>query len=128
MSIFIGAMARLLGATVVLSAIVMLAGRWTHGSDQTSLFIAFAGVALVSLLIGLLESLALRRAALIAAAAAVAAEFAWYNLATHWGIHWHIAGAALVVGATVGVLFSLPPLIRRLARSGNALATTLWIQ
>jgi len=128
MSIFVGAIARLLGATVVLSVVVMLAGHWTHGADATSLFVAFGGVALVSLLIGLLESLSLRRAALVAAAAAVAAEFAWYHYAWHYGIHLHTAGAALVVGATVGVLFSLPPLIARLARSGNTLATTLWIQ
>jgi len=128
MSIFLGAMLRLVGTTVVLSAVVSLIGHWTHGADAPSLFVAFGSVALLSLLIGLLESLALRRAALVAAAAAVAAEVAWHELAWRSGIHWHVSGAALIVGASVGMLLALPPLIVRLARSGSVLATTLWIQ
>jgi hypothetical protein len=123
MSIFVGAVLRLLGATIVLSAIVIACGGWTHGTDALSVFVAFGCVGLVSLLIGLLESFALQRAALIAAAAALGAEVSW-----HYMVHSQIPGAALALGAAVGVLLTLPPLIARLARSGRVLATTLWIQ
>jgi hypothetical protein len=34
----------------------------------------------------------------------------------------------MAVGASVGVLLTLPALVRRLAHSGGTLATTLWIQ
>jgi hypothetical protein len=123
MSIFIGAIARLVGATVVLSAVVIALDGLTHGTDALSLFVAFGFVALVSLLIGMLESFSLQRAGLIAAAAAVTAEFACRYL-----VHSHVPGAALAVGAAVGVMLTLPPLISRLARSGRVLATMLWIQ
>jgi hypothetical protein len=123
MSIFIGAIARLLGSTVVLSVLVIALDGVTHGTDALSLFVAFGFVGLVSLLIGMLESFALQRAGFIAAGAAVAAEFTWRYL-----VHSHVPGAALAVGAAVGVLLTLPPLISRLARSGRVLATMLWIQ
>jgi hypothetical protein len=123
MSIFIGAIARLVGATVVLSAAVLVLDGLTHGTDALSLFVAFGFVGLVSLLIGMLESFSLQRAGLIAAVAAVAAEFTWRFL-----VHSHVPGAALAVGAAVGVMLTLPPLISRLARSGRVLATMLWIQ
>jgi hypothetical protein len=123
MSIFVGAIARLLGATVVLSALVIALEGWTHGTDALSVFVAFGCVGLVSLLIGMLESFALQRSALIAALAALGAEFGW-----HYLVHSHVPGAALAVGAGVGVLLTLPPLITRLARSGRVLATMLWIQ
>jgi hypothetical protein len=123
MSIFVGAVLRLVGATIVLSAVVIASGGWTHGTDALSVFVAFGCVGLVSLLIGLLESFALQRAALIAAAAALGAELSW-----HYMVHSQIPGGALAVGAAVGVLLTLPPLIARLARSGRVLATTLWIQ
>jgi hypothetical protein len=123
MSIFIGAILRLLGATVVLSALVIALDGLTHGTDALSLFVAFAFVGLVSLLIGMLESFGLQRAGFIAAAAAVAAE-----LTCRYLMHSHVPGAALAVGAAVGVLLTLPPLISRLARSGRVLATMLWIQ
>ena len=123
MSIFVGALLRLLGATIVLSGVVIAIGGWTHGTDAVSVFVAFGCVGLVSLLLGLLESFALQRAALIAALAALAAELAWRYM-----VHAQVAGAALAVGAAVGVLLSLPPLVGRLARSGRVLATMLWIQ
>jgi hypothetical protein len=123
MSIFAGAIARLVGATIVLSALVLALEGVTHGTDALSLFVAFGCVGLVSLLIGMLESFALQRAGLIAAAAALGAEFSWPYL-----VHSHVPGAALAVGAAVGVLLTLPPLISRLARSGRVLATMLWIQ
>jgi hypothetical protein len=123
MSIFVGAILRLVGATIVLSALVIAVDGWTHGTDALSVFVAFGCVGLVSLLIGMLESFALQRAALIAGGAALGAELCWSYL-----VHSHVAGAALAVGATVGILLTLPPLISRLARSGRVLATMLWIQ
>ena len=123
MSIFVGAILRLVGATIVLSALLIAAEGLTHGTDALSLFIAFGFVGLVSLLVGMLESFALQRAALIAAGAALAVELAYPHL-----IHSHAPGAGLAVGAAVGVLLTLPPLIGRLARSGRVLATMLWIQ
>jgi hypothetical protein len=123
MSIFTGAVLRLVGATVALSALVIAAEGWTHGTDALSLYVAFGFVGLVSLLIGMLESFALQRAALIAAGAALAVELAWPHLT-----HSHVPGGGLAVGAAVGVLLTLPPLTSRLARSGRVLATMLWIQ
>lgn len=123
MSIFVGAVLRLVGATLVLSAVVIAVGNWTHGTDAISVFIAFGCVGLVALLMGLLESFALPSAALLAITAALAAELAWRYM-----VHSQVAGAALAIGAAVGVLLSLPPLVGRLARSGRVLATMLWIQ
>jgi hypothetical protein len=124
MSIFVGAVARLLGATFVLSAFVILLGGLTHGADAPTVFVAFGCVGTVSMLVGMLEAFSLQSAALIAMAAALVTEFAWPNL-----VHSHPApGVALAVGATVGVVLTLPPLLDRLVRSGRVLATTLWIQ
>ncbi len=123
MSIFLGALVRLVLATIVLSAAVIFLGRWTRGTDQLSVFVAFGFVALVSLLIGLLETLSLQRAALVAALAAVGAELAWRST-----MHLQISGAALIAGAAVGVILTLLPILALLARSGRVLATTLWIQ
>ena len=123
MSIFVGGIARLVGATIVLSAVVIALGQWTNGTDDLSVFVAFGLVGLVCLLVGLLEAFSLHRAALIATAAALATELAWRS-----AIHPHVAGGALVAGAAVGVILSLPVLLVRLARSGGVLATTLWIQ
>ena len=123
MSIFLGAIARLVACTIILSAVVILLGRFTRGTDALSVFVAFGFVALVSLLIGLLETLSLQRSALVAAVAAVGAELAWRSM-----VHWPISGAALIVGAAVGVLLTLVPVVALLARSGRVLATTLWIQ
>ena len=53
MSIFVGGIARLLGATIVLSAIVIGIGHWTHGTDAASVFVAFGLVGLLCLLVGL---------------------------------------------------------------------------
>ncbi len=123
MAVFLGALARLAGATIALSAVVMVVDGWTGGADAPSVFIAFGAVALVSMLVGLLESLGRQRAALIAASAALAAEFAW----THF-VHLGIAGGAVIAGALVGALLSVPLLLALLAGSGRLLATTLWIQ
>lgn len=123
MAIFVGALARLIGATVVLSAVVIALSDRFGGTDDVSVFIAFGCVGTVSMLIGLLESFALQWAALFAAAAALATELACVSLSLT-----HAAGGALAAGATVGVLVTLPVLLIRLSRSGRVLATTLWIQ
>ena len=123
MSIFVGGIARLVGATVVLSGIVIGVGHWTHGTDAASVFVAFGLVGLLCLLVGLLEAFSLYRAALIATSAALATELMWRT-----ALHPTIPGGALVAGAAVGVMLSLPVLLIRLARSGGVLATTLWIQ
>jgi len=123
MAIFVGALVRLVLATAVLSVVVIALGRWTQGTDDISVFVAFACAGMVCLLIGLLEALALQSAALLAAAAALATELAWHGIV---GVHW--AGGALIAGALVGVMIALPVLLARLMRSGRVLATTLWIQ
>lgn len=123
MAIFVGALARLIGATAVLSAVVIALSDRFGGTDEVSVFIAFGCVGTVSMLIGLLESFALQWAALLAAAAALATELAFVSLSLT-----HAPGGALAAGATVGVLVTLPVLLVRLARSGRVLATTMWIQ
>jgi hypothetical protein len=123
MSIFVGGVARLLTATVVLSAAVAAFSVLSRGTDALTVFVAFGCVGMVSMLIGMLEAFSLQSAALIAAAAALASELAWHAL-----VHSRAPGAALAVGATVSVILTLAPLLDRLARSGSVLATTLWIQ
>lgn len=123
MAIFVGALVRLALATVVLSAAVIALGRWTQGTDDISVFVAFGCAGMVCLLIGLLEALALQSAALLAAATALATELAWHDL-----MGAHVSGGSLIAGALVGVMIALPVLLARLMRSGRVLATTLWIQ
>ncbi len=122
MSIFVGAVLRVVGATIVLSGVVIAVGHWTQGTDELSVFFAFGCVALVSLQVGLLESLGRGRAALIATSVALGVELAWPYL-----VPWRISGGALAGGAVAGLLLTLPPLIALLSRSGRVLATTLWI-
>jgi hypothetical protein len=114
---------RLVGATVVLSAVVVSLGHWTRGTDDLSVFLAFGFAALFSMMVSLLESLSLRGAAVAAVVAALAAEAAW-----RIAVPQHFAGEALAVGAAVGVLLTLPPLVALLSRSGRVLATALWIR
>lgn len=123
LGVFLGAILRLVGTTIVLSVIVATLGRWTHGTDAVTVFVAFGCAALASMMLSLFESLSLQRGALVAIAAALAAEFA-----CRYFVQWHVAGGALAVGAAVGVLLTLPALIALLSRSGRVLATTLWIQ
>jgi hypothetical protein len=123
MSIFVGGIARLLGATTVLSAVVIALGHWTHGTDDLSVFVAFGLVGLLCLLVGLLEAFSLHHAALMATTLALATELTCRSL-----IQPHVSGGALAAGAAVGVILTLPVLLVRLARSGGVLATTLWIQ
>ena len=127
MSIFIGALVRLIVAVIALSGLVIgladVFGGLFGRSDALTVFIAFGAIGTLSMLIGLLESFALQSAALVAAVVALAVEFAWPAL-----IHVHTPGVAMAVAASVGVALTLPALVVRLAHSGGTLATTLWIQ
>jgi hypothetical protein len=123
MRLFLGAVARLIGATVVLTSLVIFLGNWTKGTDKPMVFVAFGAMALVSLMVSLLESLSLTRAALVSAAVSLGVELCW-----HYLVHSHVPGAGLAIAAAVGVLVTLPPLIARLTRSGRVLATYMWIQ
>ncbi len=123
MAIFVGGLVRLVGATIVLSALVIAFGDRSGGTDDVSVFIAFGCVGTVSMLIGLLESFSLQWAALFAATAALGVELLFVSLSIT-----HAPGVALAAGAAVGVVAALPALVVRLVRSGRVLATTLWIQ
>jgi len=125
MEIFLGSILRLLGTTVVLSAVVILIGQWTSGTNRLSLFVGFGCVALLTMLVSLLESLAYVRSALFAAVAAVAVELTMSQLLV---ANDPVPGAALIAGSVVGIVLALPPLIRLLLRPGRVLATSLWIQ
>jgi hypothetical protein len=125
MRIFVGALLRLVGMTVVLSTAVILISHWTSGTNRLSLFVGFGCVALVTLLVNVLESLAYARWALFAAVASIVTELTMTNFILP---HAPVPGAALIAGTLVGILVALPPLLRLLVRPGRVLATSLWIQ
>jgi hypothetical protein len=125
MGIFLGALARLLGTTVVLSAVVIAIGQWTSGTNRLSLFVGFGCVALVTMLVNLLESLAYARWAFFVSFAAVATELVLSKLVLG---HSAVPGTALIAGAVVGMVVALPALLKVLLRPGRVLATSLWIQ
>jgi hypothetical protein len=125
MGILLGALLRLLGTTVVLSGVVIAIGQWTSGTNRLSLFAGFGCVALVTMLVNLLESLAYARWAFLAALVSVATELVLSNLVLAPAA---VPGTALIAGALVGIVVALPPLLRLLLRPGRVLATSLWIQ
>jgi hypothetical protein len=124
MGIFLGALVRLVGMTIVLSAVVLFIAQWTSGTNRLSLFVGFGCVALVTLLVSVLESLAYARWALFAAVASIATELIVSNVV----LPHTVPGAALIAGTLVGILLTLPPLLLLLVRPGRVLATSLWIQ
>jgi hypothetical protein len=126
MGIFLGSLARLVGTTVVLSAVVIAIGQWTSGTNRLSLFVGFGCVALVTMLVNLLESLAYARWAFLASFAAVSTELVLSKLVLPG--HVAVPGTALIAGAVVGMIVALPALLRVLLRPGRVLATSLWIQ
>jgi hypothetical protein len=126
MGIFLGSLARLAGTTVVLSAVVIAIGQWTSGTNRLSLFVGFGCVALVTMLVNLLESLAYARWAFFASFAAVSTELVLSKLVLPG--HVAVPGTALIAGAVVGMIVALPALLRVLLRPGRVLATSLWIQ
>lgn len=123
-SIVVGALARLLGATVALSLLVGVTARWTSGTAAPSLFVAFACAGLVCLFVSLLESLGYVRWALLCAAVALALELAVAQV----GGSGMAPGTALMVAGTVGTLLAIAPLVGLLRAPGRVLATALWIQ
>jgi hypothetical protein len=125
MKIFIGSLLRLLGTTLVLSSVVILIAQWTSGTNRLSLFVGFGCVALVTMLVNILESLAYVRWALFAALVSVATELLSSQFLP---AHAPVPGLALIAGAATGILVALPPLLRLLLRPGRVLATSLWIQ
>jgi hypothetical protein len=125
MWIFLGSLLRLLGATVVLSGVVIVVSQWTSGTSGLSLFVGFGCVALLTMLVNVLESLAYVRWALSAALASFATELALSEVVL---ARVPAPGTALIAGTAVGVLVALPPLVRLLLRPGRVLATSLWIQ
>jgi hypothetical protein len=125
MQIFLGSVLRLLTATVVLSGIVILASSWTAGSDTPSLFLAFACVALLTIVVNLLDSLGHTRVTLLCAIASLGTELVLVRLLPS---HAPVPGTALIAGAGVGILVALPALLALLLRPGRVLATRLWIQ
>jgi hypothetical protein len=125
MGIFLGSLFRLLGTTVVLSALVISIGQWTSGTNRWSLFVGFGCVALVTLLVNLLESMAYVRWALFAIIISVAAEL---TLSRVFLAHVSVPGMPLIVGASAGIIVALPPLIKLLLHPGRILATSLWVQ
>ena len=125
MGIFLGSVLRLLGTTVVLSGVVILIAQWTSGTNRLSLFVGFGCVALITMLVNLLESLAYVRLALFAAVASVVTELGSSAFLLPRA---PVPGMALIAGASVGILVALPSLLRLLLRPGRVLATSLWIQ
>jgi len=121
--IVIGALARLVGITTFLSALVLSAGFWTRGTDDLSLFVAFGCAALLCLLVSLLESLGYLRWALLSGAAGLAAELGMNRWAGA-----PVPGAGLIAGSVVGTLIAGVPLTGRLRSPGRMLATALWIK
>jgi hypothetical protein len=123
MRILLGALVRLVGVTTVLSLAVLAAGHWTSGTDRLGLFIAFGSATLVSLFVGLHESLGFPRWAFVVAAVSVAVELALNRLVLA-----PPPGFALSVAGAVGTLLALAPLVRQLRSPGRMLATALWIK
>jgi hypothetical protein len=125
MEIFLGSIMRLLGTTVVLSGIVIVIAQWTSGTSRLSLFLGFGCVALVTMLVNMLESLAYVRWAFLAAIVSVGTELITSEFIL---VHAPVPGLPLVAGTVMGILVALPPLVRLLLRPGRVLATSLWIQ
>jgi hypothetical protein len=125
MGILLGSLLRLLGTTFVLSGLVIVIGEWTSGTNRLSLFVGFGCVALVTMLVNLLESLAYVRWAFFAALVSVATELVLSKLVL---ASTAVPGTALIAGTLVGIVVALPALLRLLLRPGRVLATSLWIQ
>ena len=119
----LGALARLVGCTAALSALILVSGHWTHGTDAPSVFLAFGCAALVCLLVSLLDSLGFARWGLVCAACSVAVELAVHRLSGS-----ALPGAGLIAGAATGSVLALAPLVGLLRFPGRVLATALWIR
>jgi hypothetical protein len=130
MGVLGGAFGRLVGITVVLSAVTLLVATYVAATPaappdhagQAALLAGFGLIALATLLINVLQSLGFPSWALFTLACALAAE-----LATSTWDAAPFGGTALVTGAAVAVLVAVPPVIGLFLRPGRVLATILWI-
>lgn len=123
--ILLGAVARLVSLTTVLSGALILGYSWAGATPPGSgLLAGFGLIALATLLVSLLESLGRRDCALTAVAAAVAAE----ELIRLLGAGAPFPGAGLLVGGGVAVLIALPAALALLRRPASTLATSVWIR
>ena len=123
MNVVAGAVARLVGATLLLSLVVMGRGRWTSGYDKPTLFGAFGAATLITRFVGLFESLGYVRWALLSAMAGFAAELGVTQV-----LDLRLAGGGLLIGGLVGSLVASGQLLRALNRPGRTLATALWVR
>lgn len=122
--ILLGAVARLLAGTVVLSAVLLAGVAGLHaGHVEASLLGAFGVVALATLLVSLLEAVGRGWWALAAVVAGLGAELA--ARAEHL---LPVTGGSLLAGAAVAVLIALPTAVVLLLRPADTLATTLYIR
>ena len=123
LQVLTGALLRLAGASVALSAALLLfipaAG---FATVSPGLLVGFASVSLAVLTISLLESLGHTRLAVLAVVAALGGEFA---VELSGGAAF--SGAGLALGGALGALVALPLTVRLLLCPGRALATSLWI-
>lgn len=121
--ILLGAVARLVFLTGLLSAAIVGGASWL-GAETTgiSVLVGFGLVALATLLVSLLESVGRGSWGLLAVVAAVLAEalVAHFNFAP-------VRGAGLIVGALLALSIALPTAIALLSRPADTLATSLWI-
>jgi len=123
MSIFLGALWRMLGATVGLTLSVLALASWAHYPvSALTLFIAFACLGVLTLLIGLLDAVGLRVFALTSVIFALVTEvtIALTGIAES-------AGVGLIAASAVGSAVALPVVLGVLRRPGRVLATRLWI-
>jgi hypothetical protein len=119
----LGAVARLVGLTALLSLVVVAAGRLLAVPvSSTSVFVGFGLMALATLCVSLLESVGSNVPTLVATSGAILAE-----CVVRFAHLTSIAGGGLIVGASVAILLALPYGIALLARPERALATALWI-
>lgn len=123
-----GAFGRLLGTTLVLSVLVLVAARYVAepqsaaAAGRIALLGGFGLVALATLLLSLQHSLGFSSWALFTLTCALAAEAGVTQLSAP-----PFAGIALVTGAAVAVVLAIPPVIGLFLRPGRVLATILWI-
>jgi hypothetical protein len=122
MNVVVGAIARLLAATVSLSVLVLVLGHVTSGNDSISLFLAFGCVSVLTMFVSLFESLGYSRWAVLAAVTGVTAE-----LVVTRCVGSSVAGAGLMAGGVAGTAVAFTPMLGILRRPGRILATALWI-
>jgi hypothetical protein len=120
LTILAGAVLRLVALTAALSGLCVLVAPAMSGTVATSLFVGFGCLALATLVVSLLVSLGRLGWALFAVAVAVGCELLLLPVTS-------AAGSGLVLGATIAVVLSVPPIVMALLRPGRALATAVWI-